>query len=1170
MNKFISIRHKLIFAICTFITLLLVVIAAGTYTYFRNTARQLVLDQQFSMVSAKAHDIDHQITAVHNSLINVAKVAPPDITGNRVAAQKWLNDRTGIRTYFTHSLIVFDNSGKLLASVTHTPERHEPTSADLDVFSKSLSSVKSDIPIPFAMVMNDHPVVAFTALIKGEDGSVKGFLCGFIDLLEKDSALGTLMITGPGASGYLYMFASDRTMLIHPDVSRIMKRDVLPGTNKLFDKALAGFEGSGETINSKGLSFLASFKRLQSTGWILAANYPTAEAYYSITVFRNYYLLGMFFTLLAAVAFAWILGTGITYPIMKFAMRINELTQQCSDKRHRLDVLEVSRNDELGLLANSFNSLLGEVQRREGELQKSEEKFRTVADHTYDWEYWQGENGNLIYISPSCERITGYTAEEFLHDPELLTKIIHQDDLVKFTHHLKKDTADPANADCQTPDFRLHTKSGKELWITHICQVVYDEQGQSMGRRACNRDVTKRKLAEEKLLAFSELMEGKNAELGAALLVAEEATQAKSIFLATMSHEIRTPMNGVIGMTGLLLDTELDEEQREYAEIVRKSGENLLSLINNILDYSKIEAHKVEIEIINFDLREVLDDTVELLKIKAVTAGLDLICRIDPSVPGLLVGDPGRIRQIVINLVGNAIKFTQTGEVVISAEIECAEPLTILFSVRDTGIGIPESRLSAIFDPFTQVDGSTTRKYGGTGLGLAICKELAELMGGKIGVKSSEGSGSTFWFTACFQKQAVDAAKISESHTDLSGVRILVVDQSATNRMLMITLLDSWGCRYETASDGEAALAVLHEALEQCDPFRVVLLDQQLPDTHCVELGQQIKADPRLQSTQLIVLKAMGQRCYKAEFEKYGFAGCLAKPLKQSQLYNCLLQVLEDDTAADTRLADVIVLQAVAELPQKTLRILLAEDNVINQKVAQRMLNKLGHKADVVANGLEAVKALELINYDLVLMDCLMPELDGFEATAMIRSEQSHVLNHNVPIIAMTANAMDGDREKCLESGMNDYLAKPVRHSELAGVLAEWSVDRQIDTVIESNSLPENVPDSTLIIFDEEDLLERLEDAEFARSILDESLKEIPEILVLLQELCERGDCVAIEHQAHILKGLAANISTYALRDIVQRFEAAAKTGAIESVRFLLPEVNQQALLALEAIRNSG
>ena len=634
--------------------------------------------------------------------------------------------------------------------------------------------------------------------------------------------------------------------------------------------------------------------------------------------------------------------------------------------------------------------------------------------------------------------------EEFQKDSGLLARIIHPDDRHKYVHHLDANANGISLPDCQMLEFRINTQNNEERWIENICREVSNREGKLLGRRASNRDITARKLAEGKLLTFATLMEQKNAELGAALITAGEATTAKSQFLATMSHEIRTPMNGVIGMTSLLLDTELTAEQRDFVEIVRKSGENLLALINDILDFSKIEAGKLDLEILDFDIRPTLEDTAELLSLRAADKGLELICRIDPLVPSYLKGDPGRLRQVITNLAGNAIKFTHQGEIVISAALKEAEDshVTILFEIHDTGIGIPPDRLEAVFAPFTQVDASTTRKYGGTGLGLAICKQLVELMGGEIGIESEEGKGSTFWFTACFEKQTIHTPEVSINsevlnHADITGTRILVVDDNATNRLLITTLLKHWGCRHEAAVDAKEGLALLREAVEEGDPFQLALLDQEMPGMDGLELGRQIKADPQLEPTLMVMVTSLGQRGDAAILEKIGFTGYLAKPVRQSQLHECIALVL-GKAAGTIQKTGIVTRHTVAEFTKHGVRILLAEDNVINQKVAQAILDKLGYKAEVVANGLEAVRALELINYDLVLMDCQMPEMDGFAATAMIRNLDSKVLNHAVPIIAMTANAMKGDRENCIEAGMDDYLAKPMKKNELAEVLAKW------------------------------------------------------------------------------------------------------------------------------------
>ncbi len=568
------------------------------------------------------------------------------------------------------------------------------------------------------------------------------------------------------------------------------------------------------------------------------------------------------------------------------------------------------------------------------------------------------------------------------------------------------------------------------FWEQTLISPIKDECGNTSNFLAVKENITEKKELFEQLTSSKEL--------------AEAANIAKSQFLATMSHEIRTPMNGVIGMSGLLLDTDLDEEQRGYAKIVNASGENLLALINDILDFSKIEAGKLDMEAIDFDLRTTLEDTAEMLAIRASQKGIELICHIDPEVPHYLTGDPGRLRQIITNLVGNSVKFTHQGEIVISARVdsEGEEFVVVKFDIKDTGIGIPANRIDALFSPFTQVDGSTTRKYGGTGLGLAICKQLTELMGGKIGIISEEGKGSTFWFTSRFARQSSEVHEVPEvlKRTEISGTKILIVDDNLTNRLLMIALLKHWGCPNETASDAEKGLALLREAALQGNPFRVALLDQEMPGMDGSELGRRIKADPLVESTLMIMVTSLAQRGDVALLQQIGFVGYLPKPVRQDQLHGCIAIALGRANQTSSNVSKGIVTKhTVAEASKRGIRILLAEDNIMNQKVAQSILGKIGYKADVVANGLEAVRALEMINYDVVLMDCQMPEMDGFQATAVIRDSESKVLNHKVPIIAMTANAMKGDREICIEAGMDDYLTKPVKRDELSAVLEKWS-----------------------------------------------------------------------------------------------------------------------------------
>jgi PAS domain S-box-containing protein len=773
-----------------------------------------------------------------------------------------------------------------------------------------------------------------------------------------------------------------------------------------------------------------------------------------------------------------------------------------------------------------------DLQKRTNELQVACEQKNAIVQTALDAVVGMGADGRINSWNSQAEQIFGYTAGEALGRPMAETIIperFRAQHEAGFRRYQETGVSKVLNTRIEIAALRRDRKEFPvELSIAAI------REGAEASFCAFVRDITDRLQAAENLRHAKE--------------AAEKANSAKSEFLANMSHEIRTPMNGILGMTELLLDTELTAEQHESLDLVKSSAEALMRVINDILDYSKIEAGKLDLDPVEFQLRDALEDTLKTLALRAHRKGLELTCEIAADVPVRVIGDPGRLRQVIVNLVGNAIKFTEAGEVVVRAQLrsQSADGFQLHFEVADTGIGVPPEKQQLIFDPFSQADGSTTRRFGGTGLGLTISSQLVALMGGQIDVESQPGCGSTFHFDAHFARATSPGSETTSSNSSkLKGLRVLVVDDNATNRRVLTGLLRIWEARPTAVDGGLAAITELRRAAAAGEPYPLMLTDAMMPEVDGFMLVEELRKEPSLAPRTIMMLTSADRQTDAARCRRLGMAAYLVKPVKADELQIAILAAMSG-AARDRRTPAASrqdVASAAGEAKSMKLRILLAEDNPVNQRVALHILQKAEHFVLAVGNGREAVDALAREEFDIVLMDVQMPEMDGFEATNVIRTKEL-ITGRHIPIVAMTAHAMQGDRERCLEGGMDEYVAKPVRAAELLRVIQKFAPKSIAAPVPDASATATGEP----AVFARQAALDRFDGEEqLLEEVIELFVSDVPNRMAEIRISLELGDPKRLQSAAHSLKGAAGYVGAERVAALALKLEELGCGGDLSS-----------------------
>ena len=1152
-----TLRFKLTLFVVSVILLAATLVGWMGYVFARQTLREQI-EQRLRIVAADRRDMllayvhqQHErvgLVASRTQLRRIAEQlrmgdsgdAPFDADQLRADAESILSDAKTSTSGFI-DIALFDESGQLLAATTADAFGEEVATSDEFEIGKSTRH------LGLPRMEEDRFVSLLTAPAKGNTEELLGVIVVKLDvtplknLLSNPEGLGD---TGEVRVGHI---DGEKARYLFPTRAEGKTR-VQAKSVPAFAKAVSGEQGFMVTHDERGQDVFAIYESIEfqpssERPFGMVAKFDVTEALAPVVSLRNLLLATNAALLIAGVLTAWWFARRITNPLVQLARDVDATTAGDLSEQVR-----VSSRDETGALAIAFNNMTRKlresyvtlerrVEQRTRELTEATtalgeqaERTRRIIDTATDAFVAMNAGGNIVDWNPAAEHVFGWKRDEIVDKPvaDVLvpptSRQAHRDGL---RHFLETGEGPVLNRLIEVT--ALH-RDGHEFPIElTISPLVL---GDTVVFNAFIHDITERKRAEETLMI--------------AKAAAEDASRAKSDFLANMSHEIRTPMNAIIGMTELVLDTDIDQTQREYLETVLDSAEHLLTIINEILDFSKIEAGRVQLENCPFHLRDALGDTMKVMAFRAHHKQLELAFRVAQEVPEGIISDPVRLRQIVINLVGNAIKFTQEGEVLLEVSVQRQHDernLELQFSVCDTGIGIPQAQIENVFESFTQADSSTTRKYGGTGLGLSICQRLIEMMGGRIWVESVPGEGSQFHFTVPVVVADDFARSRPYSSEQLEGLRVLAVDDNATNRRILADMLKSWGIKAVMADSAAQAIEEFREAGKRREPFSLILTDLQMPTMDGLELVEQIRKTAGSRQPEVIVLTSGERPGNVKRCQELNVAAFLMKPVKQSELLNEIL--------ASTGQHEVVKEPAVASedpFPAQTppLKILVAEDGQSNRRLLEALLQKWGHQVRFAFNGLEVLSQLASDDFDVVLMDIEMPQMDGLEATRRIRRLSDG--KRRVPIVALTAHAMAGDEQRCLAAGMDGYVCKPIRAADLSRVLYDLasSGGRVTDDVAEKAEYP---PEMGMNGVDLDAAREALGgDEDLLRIIVSAFLDESPKLLDSLQNAAKSVDMDGLRMAAHALKGAIRYFGETDAYRLAYELESGANAGQIEDL----------------------